>query len=71
MTHQTGRAGVRNVLERMGYRPTPEILDRLTPLVREEGWRLRGIVPAQTILNHFMAILESDAGASPEPLEHG
>jgi homocitrate synthase NifV len=71
VTHQTGRAGVRNVLERMGYRPTPEILDRLTPLVREEGWRLRGIVPAQTILNHFMAILESDAGASPEPLEHG
>ena len=65
VTHQTGRAGIRNVLERMGYRPPPEILDRLVPIVREEGWRLRGIVPAQTILSHFMAIIEAGQGGSP------
>ncbi|MDA8111609.1 MAG: hypothetical protein M0T83_04060 [Nitrospiraceae bacterium] len=65
VTHQTGRAGIRNVLERMGYRPPPDILDRLVPIVREEGWRLRGIVPAQTILSHFMAIIEAGQGGSP------
>ncbi len=65
VTHQTGRAGIRNVLERMGYRPPPEILDRLVPIVREEGWRLKGIVPAQTILSHFMAIIEAGQGGSP------
>ncbi len=69
VTHQTGRAGIRNVLERMGYRPSPDILDRLVPLVREEGWRLKGIVPAQTILGYFMSILESGAG-TPEAAEH-
>ena len=65
VTHQTGRAGIRNVLERMGYRPPPEILDRLVPLIREEGWRLKGIVPPQTILTHFLAMIESGGGASP------
>lgn len=65
VTHQTGRAGIRNVLERMGYRPPPEILDRLVPIVREEGWRLQGIVPAQTILAHFMAIIEAGQDVSP------
>ena len=65
VTHQTGRSGIRNVLERMGYRPSQEILDRLVPIVRAEGWKLKGIVPAQTILNHFMAILESGQGTSP------
>lgn len=70
VTHQTGRAGIKNVLERMGYRPSAEILDRLVPLVREEGWRLKGIVPAQTILNHFMAILDSGVGGIREPVEH-
>ncbi|EQD58561.1 2-isopropylmalate synthase [mine drainage metagenome] len=70
MTHQTGRAGIKNVLERMGYRPSKEILDRLVPLVREEGWKLKGIVPAQTILNQFMAILDSNEGRFQEPLGH-
>jgi homocitrate synthase NifV len=70
VTHQTGRAGIKNVLERMGYRPTKEILDRLVPLVREEGWKLRGIVPAQTILNQFMAILDSNEGRPQEPMGH-
>ena len=65
VTHQTGRAGIRNVLERMGYRPTPEILNRLVPIIREEGWKLRGIVPAQTILSHFMAIIDSGDGIAP------
>ena len=65
VTHQTGRSGIRNVLERMGYRPPPEILDRLVPIIRAEGWKLKGIVPAQTILNHFMAIVESGQGISP------
>ena len=70
VTHQTGRAGIKNVLERMGYRPSKEILDRLVPLVREEGWKLKGIVPAQTILNQFMAILDSNEGRFHEPLGH-
>ena len=58
VTHQTGKSGVRNVLERMGYKPSPEILDRLVPRIREEGWRQKGIVPSQIILNHFLALLK-------------
>ncbi|OOH77685.1 homocitrate synthase/isopropylmalate synthase family protein [Leptospirillum ferriphilum] len=65
VTHQTGKSGIRNVLERMGYRPSPEALERLVPRIREEGWRLKGIVPSQTILNHFLSLLkELDPGDS-------
>ena len=65
VTHQTGRAGIKNVLERMGYRPTSEVLDRLVPVIREEGWSMKGIVPAQTILRHFMEIIESGLETPP------
>ncbi len=65
VTHQTGRAGIKNVLERMGYRPTSDVLDRLVPIIREEGWKMKGIVPAQTILHHFMEIIETGQGSPP------
>ncbi|MCL4460638.1 MAG: hypothetical protein M1297_02845 [Nitrospirae bacterium] len=58
VTHQTGKSGIRNVLERMGYRPSPTVLERLVPRIREEGWRLKGVVPSQTILAHFLDLLK-------------
>jgi len=65
VTHQTGKAGIRNVLERMGYHPHNDLLERLVPIIREEGWRLKGIVPPQTILNRFISLLGRDPGELP------
>lgn len=62
VTHMTGRSGVRNVLERMGYAPSPEILEKLWPIVRREGIERRGIVPPQVILEIFLRLLDERSG---------
>ncbi len=62
VTHMTGHAGVRNVLERMGYSPSPEILEKLWPIVRREGVVRRGIVPPQVILEIFLKLLDERSG---------
>ena len=72
VTHQTGKSGIRNVLERMGYKPSPVVLDQLVPRIREEGWRQKGVVPSQTILTHFLALLkELKEGENENPARQG
>ncbi|MHB1606934.1 MAG: homocitrate synthase/isopropylmalate synthase family protein [Leptospirales bacterium] len=65
VTHMTGRSGVRNVLERMGYAPSPEMLEKLWPIVRREGISRRGIVPPQVILEIFLRLLDERSGIPP------
>lgn len=71
VTHMTGRSGVRNVLERMGYAPSPEILEKLWPVVRREGIDRRGIVPPQVILEIFLRLLDERSGIPPALFRQG
>ncbi len=69
VSHMTGRSGIRNVLERMGYHPQEDILEKLFPLIRHEGRLRKGVVPPQVIVDKYFELLEEKHQATEQKME--